>query len=161
MGILEDVDTDDLWGKSRIAKLMQQKKAMEDKKKMEQMGWHRYVERGTCASCERTVEQVYATIIDICGKCRDTYFQAWADKKIYFKMIVPKPNIDWATGKVGVFRCQACNSKKAMLYQVNIKVCIKCMNDIGRRDQRENKASDQQKRGELIQKNKVVQSESR
>lgn len=159
MSLLEDIAREDIWGKSRIAQLMQKQKAMDDKKKMEAHGWSRYAERGTCGFCEQFHEQVYAGIIDVCSRCKDRAFTAWADKKIYFKLITVKPNIDWSTGKIGIFRCQACNKRDALLHQVNIKMCIKCLTDIGKKDHYKNNANDQKKRRKQIDKVKAAMTE--
>lgn len=153
------MEKEGLWGKSRMAKLMQAKKAMEDKKKMEAHGWSRNAERGTCGFCEQLHEQVYPTIIDVCEKCRDRATKAWTDKKIYFQIINVKPNIDMAIMKIRGVRCQACNNAGKTISSVNIKVCPKCMNDIGKRDHVKNTSRDQEVRIKRIEKNRIASRE--
>ena len=142
MGILEHVEdqSDDevekLWGRSKIARLEQQKKAMADKQIMEDRGIRRYPFQGTCGICESWHEQVFAMILDMCEKCADRAAARWRDKKIYFAVICARPNKDYLNN-----RCQMCNKKSMMLMQVNIKMCrgIRCLRRVGKLDHFKNR----------------------
>ena len=140
---------------------MQKKKAMEDKKKMEAHGWSRFAERGTCGFCGEFHEQLYATFIDVCKKHSTRGVEAAADKKIYFALVAPKLNIDFATGQTGILRCQApgCSKKSPIMHQVNIKMCAGCNKKVGKQDHYRNTARDHEVRIKRIEKNRIASRE--